>query len=303
MMFASRRSPKPSRSRNERGFIIVAVLWILAALATLASIYSIYIDNSAAASHVNDDRLRAEAAVQAALELTAYQLSLTNPEARPTFGSFAFRLGQTAVRVGFQSEGARIDLNVAPKELIAGLFTSFGAGPEQANAYADHIVAWRTKGEAAGENKEADAYKTDALGYAPRQAPFANVLELRLVREIPARFVDAVLPYVTVFNGRADIDVTTASPDVLSALPGMTPTILNQVLAQRNGDPANGPAMLERLGAARAGAGLDPRNANRVAVAVTLPNGRSMRAEAVILMIESGEEPYKVLSWSDDFDS
>jgi general secretion pathway protein K len=37
---------------RERGFILVAVLWILAALATLASVYAVYVDVSAFAFHV-----------------------------------------------------------------------------------------------------------------------------------------------------------------------------------------------------------------------------------------------------------
>ena len=43
---------------SEGGFILVVVLWILAALAALASSYSVYVGNAAFATQVNDDRLR-----------------------------------------------------------------------------------------------------------------------------------------------------------------------------------------------------------------------------------------------------
>jgi general secretion pathway protein K len=59
----------------QRGFIIVAVLWMLAALATLASIYSVYASNSAAASHGTDDRLQTEASMLAGVELVTAQLT------------------------------------------------------------------------------------------------------------------------------------------------------------------------------------------------------------------------------------
>ncbi|MEA2938200.1 MAG: ral secretion pathway protein, partial [Alphaproteobacteria bacterium] len=52
-------APRTSRRRDRDGFIVVAVLWILAALATLASIYAVYVSNTAAAASVNDDRIRA----------------------------------------------------------------------------------------------------------------------------------------------------------------------------------------------------------------------------------------------------
>src|SRR5208282_5609900 len=49
-----------SEGHADSGFVLVAVLWILAALATLASIYSVYAVNTVAASHVADDRVQAE---------------------------------------------------------------------------------------------------------------------------------------------------------------------------------------------------------------------------------------------------
>ena len=48
------------RNRNADGFILVAVLWIIAALATLATIFSVYVINSATAFTVHDERLQAE---------------------------------------------------------------------------------------------------------------------------------------------------------------------------------------------------------------------------------------------------
>ena len=35
---------------------------------------------------------------------------------------------------------------------------------------------------------------------------------------------------------------------------------------------------------------------------IAFDNGRQVRAEAVILIIEGDEEPYHILSWRDDFD-
>src|SRR5579859_4095968 len=71
-----------SSPQSERGFIIVAVLWMLAALAALASVYSIYASNTAMASHVEDDRLQAEASLKAGVELAAAQLSAGQPAAQ-----------------------------------------------------------------------------------------------------------------------------------------------------------------------------------------------------------------------------
>jgi general secretion pathway protein K len=39
-----------------------------------------------------------------------------------------------------------------------------------------------------------------------------------------------------------------------------------------------------------------------VTVRVAFDNGRRVGAEAVILLLDDGDEPYRVLSWQDDFD-
>jgi len=63
-------------STSEHGFVLVAVLWIIAGLSALAMIFAVYLSNSAQALAINDAGLQAEALVSASLELTAYQLSL-----------------------------------------------------------------------------------------------------------------------------------------------------------------------------------------------------------------------------------
>src|SRR6478672_7392031 len=87
---------------GEDGFIVVAVLWILAALATLATIFSMYVINTATAFAVHDERLQAEGLARAAIELSVYQVT-ANPQALPTRGTFLFRLGNALVNAEFVS--------------------------------------------------------------------------------------------------------------------------------------------------------------------------------------------------------
>jgi len=73
---------------------------------------------------------------------------------------------------------------------------------------------------------------------------------LRLVRGLPAALVDAALPFVTVFNGKAEIDINEAAPEVIAALPRMNPSTVADILKRR--DPQNPQAVLSLLGEARA---------------------------------------------------
>lgn len=288
--------------RRDSGFILVVVLWILAALAALASSYLVYVDNAAFATRINDDRLRIRNAISTGIELTAYQLLAVPDEARPPQGAFTIRLAQSTVNVSFLSESARVDLNAAPKALLAGLFTAVGVSSSTAATFADRIVGWRKKADGAGQNTEAGDYKDAGLDYQPRQGPFQNVLELPLVLGIPPYIVERVLPLVTVYSGIGQIDVRVAPPEVLSALPGMTPEQMQRILAQRSQDLGDGQAMLRLLGSAGASANASQNPAARVKVQIRLDNGRIARAEVVILVFRDESEPFRVLSWRDDGD-
>jgi general secretion pathway protein K len=290
-----------ARRRAADGFIIVAVLWILGALATLASIYAIYIIDTAFVSKARDERVVVDGMIQAALELTAYQVT-SKPGERQGHGAFSFRLGNAVASAQFRSEGGRIDLNQAPKELLAGLFMGFGARPDDAVNYADRIVAWRTKPQQ-GADPEASLYHAAGRRYVPRGAPFPSSGELWLVLGLPDALLERIMPFITVFSGKPQVSALDAPPEVLAALPGMTPETLRTFLVQRAATPPqNGQSLLPLLGAAETHASVEPSKSLRVTVQVALDNGRQLNADAVIYVPDSDNQPYYVLSWRDGLD-
>ena len=314
------------RTSARDGFIIVAVLWILAALAALATIYSIYIKNSTQSVSLMDDELQAEALVSASLELTAYQLAVpkdaqgatdvqrqsdsqrppdaqrtTDPQ-RPTRGQFGLRLGRANVLVNFISEAARIDLNAAPKAMIAGFFAALGAPGEDADRYADRVIGWRQTPKRSDQADEAALYRSSGLTYQPRGASFAHVNELWLVQGLPPALVARALPFVTVYSGKADINAFDAPPELIQALPGMTPLRAASFLKQRETAPRDKDSLARLLGPDQPGASADGSDAFRVKVSIAFQNGWRTGSEAVILL-GGGDGPYQVLSWRSDGDT
>jgi general secretion pathway protein K len=207
--------------------------------------------------------------------------------------------------IAFQSEAARIDLNAAPKELLVGLLIGFGASPLDAGGYADRIIAWRT--QTAAQNIDTDPenslYRSAGLSYTPRHAPFTHVSELWLVQGIPPVLIERMLPFVTVFSGKAQVDVIDAAPQVIAALPGMTPEIVQAIVAARDAGLLDRNSLPELLGGVGQGAAAtDAGRSFRVGVRVAFDNGRRSAAEAVILLPDDGPVPYRVLSWRNAFD-
>jgi general secretion pathway protein K len=304
MLMSTATRAQQTKSGSD-GFIIVAVLWILAALATLVSIYAIYVTNSAIAVAASGDAVIADPLVSAGVELAAYQLLGQVDATRPGTGQFTARAGAAQLTIAFQTEAARVDLNAAPKSLLAGLLVGFGASPLDAGSYADHIVAWRTPAAAQGidTDPENSLYRSTGLNYTPRHAPFTHVSELWLVQGIPPVLIERMLPFVTVFSGKAEVDVVDAAPQVIAALPGMTPEIVNAIVAARDAgtlDRKSLPGFLAGLGPS--GAAADVGKSFRVGVRVAFDNGRRNAAEAVILLPDDGPVPYRVLSWRNAFD-
>lgn len=292
--------------KSDDGFILVAVLWILGGLAVLAAVYTSYVVNAATSLQVGNDRIQANASISAALELTAYYLDAEKQQDRPTSGAFNFTVGKSSVAVAFVSEAARIDLNSAPPPLLAGLFRTLGASADAADVYAERIVGWRTPGLSSNVDlnpgNEITAYRNAGLRYDPRQAPFVNAEELWLLLGLPPAIVERALDFVTVFSGMASVDVMNAAPEVIASLPGMTPALLSAILAQRAVRPVDANRVLQMLGPAQADATAQGSKAMRVTVHVVLAGGRRVNAEAVILLLEDAPDPYRVLSWTDDFD-
>ena len=206
------------RVRSTRGFIVVAVLWILAALSALVLIYLTYVTNTAV--------------------------------------------------------------------IVAGS--------------TDRILAWRAPTELGDGDPENSFYKTSGVSYLPRHAPFPAAEELWLVYGIPSAVIGRMLPFVTVFSNMAAINVLDAAPQVLAALPGMTPENLQSLLAQRS-DPSVDPHTLIGLSGGE-GATLASSKAYRISVDVELPDGQRRGGEVVILLLENSDEPYRVLSWRNSSD-
>lgn len=279
------------------GFIIIPVLWILGALATLAVIYSYYSRQTALEFVNHDERLQARSLAVSGVELAAYQLS-AQLDARPLAGTFSFRQGTATVRVNYRSENSRIDLNFAPKTVLSGLFAGFGVTPDDAANFADRIIGWRTPVAAGARDDEAPLYEAAGKSYGPRHGPFQEPSELGLVVGIPPSLVDRVLPYLTVYSGQPEINVLGAAPQVLAALPGLTPDLLGVLLTMRANTSQD--VLRARLGSATSFITLQPSMADAVQVDVDFASGRRSRSEAVILVADKDTEPYRVLSWHDD---
>jgi general secretion pathway protein K len=292
----------PARiASGERGFVIVAVLWILMALSALAMIFAMYLSASARALAINDAALQSEALVSAGVELTAYQLALAGQKERPPRGSFHFQMDDANVLVTFTSEAARIDLNFAPKEVLAKFFAVLGASEDAAREDAERIIGWRTRPVPGSANQEEAFY--NSAGYVPRQALFVHANELALVIGLPPVLVERALPFVTVFNRTPDVDRDIAAPEVRAAVPekaGNAQDPFGGGSATPNSTPMDPAAQAPGTQPLPSGdASTAKSSCYRIEATISYRDGRKTTSEVVIALGDNAE-PYRVLSWQDD---
>jgi len=208
-------------------------------------------------------------------------------------------MGRAAVEAEFLSEAGRIDLNAAPKETLAGLFAAVGVRKTDADYQVDRILGWRTRNQEADREEEASAYRV-AGSPISRAAPRS-----RASRSSGSSWAcPSSSSTVSCPSSRCS-----AAPRYRCGERG----------PDRDRGPARhdtGPSFRGARCAPRAGSGIGTKPAaaaappvqsdvgrtTRINLRIRFDNGRQIRAEAVIFIIEGDEEPYRILSWHDDFD-
>jgi general secretion pathway protein K len=128
------------------------------------------------------------------------------------------------------------------------------------------------------------------------------VNELSLVLGLTPVLIDRALPFVTVFSGSSNVDVLVAPPEIIAALPGMTPSALKDFLSQRPGLTRDSPAIAAALGPAQASATVPISTSFRILTTVQFDNGRRTSSE-VVIALDGNQDPYRVLSWQDDVEA
>ncbi len=182
------------RRRNERGSVLVLVLWISFGLVVLALYFgnSMRLELRAADNRVSD--AKAEQAIDGAARYVRYVLQTYGTNAAlpllidyrtenvPVNDSAFWLLGrgndplrQETSTFGLVDECGKVNLNTATLEILEAL-------PNMTPELAAAIIDWRDEDEEPGENgAENETYGRLTPPRAAKNAPFESVEELRLV--------------------------------------------------------------------------------------------------------------------------
>jgi len=277
------------------GFVLIAVLWILAALAGLIGAYVAYAVTMAQSSDFYLRRIGADAALSGALELAVYDLMRMEPQRRPPEGVLDYRIGDNRAQVRYASEAQRLDLNRASLDSLTSLFVEAGRGGAFSEKYAQRVVAWRQKSGGPGAAMEDLSYRAAGAAYMPRHGSFQSVEELWDVLDIPPDVVVRITPFVTVYGGRKNwrIDQPDESKNAQSGS-NPAPSAPSGGAQSQGGSAQGGAAGAAAAAAQESDQTLRP---TRFEIRVVDLQGRVNAAEVVAVGARDGEVPYNVLLW------
>lgn len=234
---------------DDRGFILVAVLWLVALLAVLAgaTAYSSRQATRGMTSLVGAAQARHLA--DGAVQLAMYNLMSRTASDRLLADGETFEIivpgGRAVVTV--TDESGRIDINRADSALLQRLLLALDLPDDQARSVADAIVDFRdTDDLRSSYGAEDDDYADAGLAWGAKDEPFTDVAELRQVLGIDEALYLAIRPNVTIYTDSATVNPDVAPLTVLRAISDDTAENLENFIEQRrqnHADQVSAPAL------------------------------------------------------------
>ncbi len=229
-------SMRPLASR-QRGVALVLVLWVSVLLTVVASSFIVERRTETIIMRNSASLARAEAAADAGVARGIYDMYRSDnaPDRWRRDGTVQeWSFDSIPVRVELRDESAKIDINTASEALLRGLLVSSGLKDEEAARLIDAILDWRDPDSLKRPNgAEEPDYRDAGLAYKPANSAFQAIEELQLVLGMRPDLYRRLAPSITVFSRQQGVNPQIASRDVLLAIPGVTPEIVDRYIADR----------------------------------------------------------------------
>lgn len=294
-------------ARVQRGAALLFVVWATALLALIIGGFALVAHVEHMQARNLFDTTRARYYAEAGLHRTILELRLPDPQARwiPDGRSYVFDIDGVEIDVAITDESGKLDLNIADEMTLVNFLKGKSVEEEEAMAITHAIIDWRDPDDLAQPFGAEDSdYKAVDYPYGAKDAYFDTVAELQQVMGMNYELFMKLEPAVTVYAGRTQPNAAYASADALLALPGMTPELAEEFVAQRRTLPLGDPTMSGLLTLpdgtpVMAGGGGFTYSVRSKA---TLPNGAYGLLEATIRIggAAANGRPFVILRWRDN---
>lgn len=305
---------KSVNARTQRGIALIVVLWAGVLLGIMAATLAFAARTEVTLAANVRDQAKAQALADAGIQRAIATLGSRARElAMIADGrSYEFALGDGQVRVQVRAETGKLDLNRAPEALIFGLFSTIEAANPMlsmdSRQLSDAVLDWRDADfQRRPYGAEDSDYNAAGDPWGANDRPFLAVSELRRLAGLSAEVFAAIRAHVTVYATSGRIDPSSASREVLLAVPGLDSASVDAFLVEREqllvqvAENSSEELQLP-LHLLSGGKRYLSRSASRVYAILslgTLSSGFSVHRQAVVRITGNRRKPYTVLAWSD----
>jgi general secretion pathway protein K len=276
----------------ENGFVLIAVLWMLAILAVLV----LALSNTVRLDVQSKANLTRQAQAEALADGMTLSIAariveqLAGQPALATNGTILrCSIDGAQVAVSITDVAGLIDLNAAPVELLARVIAGIGVPAGPAAKLAAAIGDFRDiDDEPLAGGAEAKDYRTGGMPFGPKNAPLETVEELDQVLGMTPTILNRLRELVTVHARSPAIDLQHAPPALVAALAAGTPATAGIATDNARAQLA---AQFPSLGG-----GLS--RTQEVTVGVTTPMAGHFRRHAVIDVSNAAPLGFAIREWS-----
>jgi general secretion pathway protein K len=253
------KSVAPVQS-SERGIALILVLWIVVILSMAALSLSLLTRTEALATlsvkEELENKFLAEAGIRRGIMELFYrnanrnqQVILEGLEVFQADGRiYSSEMADGHYRIRITDESGKINLNTLTDNngvILKNLLMNNSVAEETATIIVDSILDWKDKDNLHRlSGAEDDYYQSLPKPYKAKNAAFDSLEELIFVRGITRPILQGsadkkgILPFCTIYSKTDRINLSTAPPEVLKAIPGMTDDMVQRIVEYRELSPA-----------------------------------------------------------------
>ena len=206
------------------GFALISVLWVTAFLTVIAASVSYQARASLGLANNVVASFKTKHAAEGAFYLTVEKLIKRDEQQGYILKKpkFSYQQDGLTVYVEVTDESGKVDINLAPIDLIKNLFIAAGVNEKLSAVIADATGDWRDQDSLKRvDGAEDQDYAANGLGYEAKDDEFDSIDELSLVFGMTPEIFKRVKPYITVYAQDLGVNTALASTVVKNAIQGI----------------------------------------------------------------------------------
>jgi general secretion pathway protein K len=281
--------PLPATSDDQRGVILIIVLWTVAMMTVVIAALSTNVRTSASLAGTEMRRLKTEMLLEGGIDVAAAAIMASGDGMRALVDGHATQIdlgNGNIAEMKIRDASGMVDINRADNALVANIISRVTESADIGKATAELIAKWR--------NSELDAAEDT------EPAAFTSVAQLYNIQDIDRQAVAKLLPYVSLYSKDGLVNLTAAPDEVINSIPDATPVQIDALFGAKSRNDWENNDIKDVLDDLSDYVTLDPTNVFIVDLQLLQASGliAGTHLQATIMVDKTADVPFHVLSRS-----